>query len=105
MMASSYRLRRVVVALSVVALTIPLLSGVAEAKAAPKTVIDSAPPAGTTSTTATFTFHSTISPATFTCKARQHRRGILRQPDELHGTHTGPPHLLGVRDSLGDQRP
>lgn len=35
---------------------------------APDTFIDSAPPAGTTNTSATFTFHSDIAGATFTCK-------------------------------------
>ncbi len=34
---------------------------------APQTVIDSAPPAATTATTATIDFHSTSNPATFTC--------------------------------------
>ena len=34
----------------------------------PETIIDSAPPAGTTSTSATFTFHSSPAGSTFTCK-------------------------------------
>jgi chitodextrinase/ubiquinone biosynthesis protein Coq4 len=56
--------------LTVVALLGALASPAAAAKPPPKpdTVIDSAPASLTTSTTATFTFHSTITPATFTCK-------------------------------------
>lgn len=60
-------LRRGVVALGVVALAIMSSNGVAVAAAAPDTVIDNAPAALTSSTTATFTFHSTRNPATFTC--------------------------------------
>jgi hypothetical protein len=37
-------------------------------KAPTDTYIDSAPPAGTTSSSATFTFHASGSPATYTCK-------------------------------------
>ncbi len=107
MMASSYRLRRVVVALSVVALTIPLLSGVAEAKPAPKTVIDSAPPAGTTSTSATFTFHSSISPATFTCKLDSTAAGTCASPMSYtaltQGRHTFS--VYATASGISDLRP
>ena len=43
-------------------------AGSVSAKPSPDTVIDSGPPASTTSSTATFTFHSTQSPATFSCR-------------------------------------
>jgi hypothetical protein len=44
------------------------LASPAYAARKPDTVIDTAPPALTTSTSATFTFHSTLTPATFTCR-------------------------------------
>jgi chitodextrinase len=43
-------------------------AGTVAAKPAPDTIIDSGPPAATTSTTAAFTFHSNQSPATFSCR-------------------------------------
>ncbi|MDQ1511431.1 MAG: acid phosphatase type 7, partial [Actinomycetota bacterium] len=65
-----HRLFTVVGGLTTLTLLGALALPAAAAKPPPKpdTVIDSKPAALTTSTTATFTFHSTITPATFTCK-------------------------------------
>ena len=66
-------------------ITVAMLAALASPAAAakrPDTVIDTAPPALTTSTTATFTFHSTVTPATFTCQldAGARRRARARAP-------------------------
>src|SRR5690242_6272384 len=60
--------RLVGAALATVVATAVLGTTPASAAKPPDTLIDSAPPAGTTATTATFTFHATATPATFTCR-------------------------------------
>ena len=65
-----HRLFTVVGGLTTLAVLVALAAPAPAAPKPPKpdTVIDTAPAALTTSNSATFTFHSTITPATFTCR-------------------------------------
>ncbi len=59
----------------------------------PDTYLDSTPPAGTASRSATFAFHSTDSPATFTCRldgggGRRPARARSPTPDSRSRAHT-----------------
>ena len=69
-----------------------LSSGVALAAKGPNTIIDpGSPPSLTTSTSATFTFHSTVNPATFSCKLDSGASGLCTSPkiySVAQGTHT-----------------
>src|SRR5205823_8403946 len=66
--------KRGIVRFGVLVLVAPIICGsttaahAAKPPTAPDTIIDSGPAAVTNSTTATFTFHSTVSSPTFTCK-------------------------------------
>jgi len=57
---------------------------------APDTVIDSGPATLTNSTAATFTFHSTATGATFTCKLDGGRAGSCASPKTYSGLAAGP---------------
>ncbi|HEX4777164.1 MAG TPA: metallophosphoesterase, partial [Acidimicrobiia bacterium] len=57
--------------------------------ALPDTYIDTAPAAGTTSTSATFTFHASATPATFTCKLDANTVTTCTSPITYNGLAQG----------------
>ena len=61
------------------------------------TVIDSGPASPSTSSTATFSFHSTITPATFTC-ARRRGADAVHEPGHVHGPRRRQPFVRGRCD-------
>ena len=61
----------------------------------PDTVIDTQPTTPTNATTAAFTFHSTLTPATFACSLDGATTDAVHESRELHGTLAGA-HTFGV---------
>ena len=77
-------------------------------RASGHTTINSSPAASTSSTSATFTFSSSRTPATFTCKLDSGCRRGVHEPEVVHRSGAGIAHLLGVRDrgaALADPSP
>ena len=71
----------------------------------PDTFIDSAPPAGTTSTSATFTFHAQLAERDLHVQARRRDRSGVHEPEVVHRPREGLAHVHGVRDGRRRQRP
>ena len=70
--------------------------------ATPDTFIDSGPPAGSTSTSATFAFHASGSPATFTCALDGGPATACSSPTTYTGLAQGS-HALTVTATVGGQ--
>ena len=83
--------------LTILSLLVALASPAAAAARRADAVIDSAPPSLTASTTATFTFHSTITPATFTCRLDFGSSQACTSP-RTHRGGSRHPHFRRVRD-------
>jgi fibronectin type 3 domain-containing protein len=66
----------------------------------PDTFIDSSPPVGTTSTSATFTFHASATPATFTCKLDNGTAASCTSPKSYTGL-TQALHTFAVYATVG----
>ena len=88
-------MRKFVVLLALFGVALLALAGVAAA--APQTTIDSGPPATTSSTTATFTFHSSGPPAHVSLLARWGRLRRLHDAEDAHRPRCGPAHVPGRR--------
>src|SRR5690348_10517151 len=76
---------------ALIALTVTLGALASPAVAAPKpdTIIDSAPPSVVTTASATFTFHSTITPATFTCRVDAGKQQACTSPITYNALSAG----------------
>ena len=89
--------------LQVIPLAVALLlatPGVAVAKPTPETIIDSGPASPTSATTASFTFHSTFSGATFTCRLDGSPFVTCASPTAFSGLAAGS-HTFMVDSSSG----
>ena len=86
-----HRRRTLTILLAVCAVVTGLAAAPAAAKPAPDTVIDTGPTGSTTATAASFTFHSTVQGATFTCKLDQNAPAACTSPASYSvtaGAHT-----------------
>ena len=63
----------------------------------PDTFLDTTPPVGSNSTSASFTFHASSTSATYTCKLDAGIAGGMHEPEGVHGSRERVAHVHGLR--------
>ena len=94
------RPRRAWTAIPLCLILLVATAGDALAKPTPDTIIDSGPPASTTNTAAAFSFHSTQSPATFSCRLDGSAFVSCASPTGFSGLAAGS-HTFSVYATVG----